>query len=354
MHESTALVQTNKMMLLLSMFLAMFQTSLAWQEVSSDAYLTLSAAEKNEIIFANCLEDTTSADWFSLLEMPGIFIESMCPTLRTKGDGMPYEDGLIFYGWRKKYIHTVGTVGQVEWKNLGDHPYTGIFEGASQGIVRFSLAKEPSTSSRATAPGMGLKFLRDGMDSANLVAMYSVDGQDSWNFFKHDFTNHIGPGGLELVPLEIKFSEATNYISEVALSDFGQHGESGTQVADPRFPFMLRFRPTGEFMFSDEYVRPFTEDLTSIPMGSTLYEVWALDQPTELGGVETHIADLVLTSDMITSLWGDSSLFFRHQDMAEDVAIYPEWEEYLDKFGIEGPSGCPVQKMMQAGRRGDN
>ena len=63
----------------------MLQTSMAWQEVSSDSYLTLSAAEKNEIIFANCLEDTTSADWFSVLEMPGLFIESMCPTLRAQG-----------------------------------------------------------------------------------------------------------------------------------------------------------------------------------------------------------------------------------------------------------------------------
>jgi len=342
------------MLALLSISLVLLQTSLGWEEVSSDEYLMLSAAEKNEIIFANCMEDTTSAEWFSLLEMPGIFIESMCPTLRAPGDELPWEEGLIFSDWRKKYIHTVGTVGQVEWRNLGEHPYTGIFEGAGQGIARFSLAKEPSPDSRATAPGMGLKFLRDGMDSANLVAMFSVDGQDGWNFFQNDFWNHIGPGGLELVPLEIKFSEATNYISEVALSDWGRYGESGTPVADPKFPFMLRFHPTGEFMFSDDYVRPFTEDLTSIPKGSTLYEVWAMDQPTELGGTEQHIADLVLVSDMVTSLWGDQHLFFRHQDMAEDVEIYPEWEEYLDKFGIEGPSGCPVHRMMQKGRRGDN
>jgi len=334
--------------------LGLLQTTLAWQEVSSDFYLSLSAAEKSEIIFANCLEDTSSADWFSLLELPGLFVESMCPTLRTQGDEMPYEDGLIFYGWRNKYIHTVGTVGQVEWRNLGDHPFTGIFEGATQGIVRFSLAKEPSTSSRNTAPGMGLKFLRDGIDSANLVAMYSVNGQESWNFFQNDFTNHIGPGGLDLVPLEIKFSEATNYISEVALSDFGMYGESGAPVSDPKFPFMLRFHPTGELSFSEDYVRPFTEDLTSIPAGSTLYEVYAWDNPEGLNGVEKHIANLVLTSDMVTSLWGDSHLFFRHQDMAEDVAIHPEWEEFLDKFGIEGPSGCPVQGMMQKGRKGDN
>merc|ERR1711951_340679 len=121
---------------------------------------------------------------------------------------------------------------------------------------------------------------------------------------------------------------------------------------------MLRFHPTGEIMFSDEYVRPFTEDLTSIPQGTTLYEIFALDQPVELGGTEQHIGDLVMTSEMVTSLWGDQHLFFRHQDMAEDVVIKPEWEEYLDKFGIPGPSGCPMMNMMKnaqrKGRIGDN
>ena len=74
-----------------------------------------------------------------------------------------------------------------------------------------------------------------------------------------------------------------------------------------------------------------------------------------MGGVETHIGDLVLTSIMTTSMWGDRHLFFRHQDMAEDVAIHPEWEEYLHKFGLEHDSGCPVQRMInKLGRVGDN
>ena len=60
---------------------------------------------------------------------------------------------------------------------------------------RLSLALEPDTEKLNTAPGMGLKFLRDGVDSANLVAMYSVDGQESWNFFKNDFSNHIPESG---------------------------------------------------------------------------------------------------------------------------------------------------------------
>ena len=62
-------------------------------------------------------------------------------------------------------------------------------------LSRLSLALEPDTEKLNTAPGMGLKFLRDGVDSANLVAMYSVDGQESWNFFKNDFSNHIPESG---------------------------------------------------------------------------------------------------------------------------------------------------------------
>ena len=113
-----------------------------------------------------------------------------------------------------KVIHTVGAVGRVEWRDLGGHNYSGIFKGAQHGLVRctgvlfnmiqrysssrLSLALEPDTEKLTTAPGMGLKFLRDGMDSANLVAMYSVDGQESWNFFKNDFSNHIPESGWPL------------------------------------------------------------------------------------------------------------------------------------------------------------
>ena len=85
----------------------------------------------------------------------------------------------------------------------------------------------------------------------------------------------------------------------------------------------------------------------SVPVGTVLYTIWAMDKPEELGGVETHIADLVLTSELTTTNWGDKHMFFRHQDMAEDVEMFPEWEEYLEKFGIPGDSGCPVARMMR-------
>jgi len=84
----------------------------------------------------------------------------------------------------------------------------------------------------------GLKFLRDGMDSANLVAMFSVGGQQSWNFFKNNFSNHI-PGISLSRPLAAKFATATRNIRQVGISDWGQFGENGVEIKKPKFPYRL-------------------------------------------------------------------------------------------------------------------
>lgn len=107
-----------------------------------------------------------------------------------QGDTMP--PGKVF-GHRQRVIHSIGTVGKIELKpqSTSSHPFTGIFEGASHGIIRLSLAGEPSAVESFT-PGFALKFLRDGSPSVNLVAMPSVDGQqEDYNFFAHEFCNNI-------------------------------------------------------------------------------------------------------------------------------------------------------------------
>ena len=69
-----------------------------------------------------------------------------------------------------------------------------------------SAAAKPNTNKKELTPGMGLKFLRDGIDSANLVAMNSVEGQASWNFFLNDFSNHIPkPEGFGILLGSLKF-----------------------------------------------------------------------------------------------------------------------------------------------------
>jgi len=58
-------------------------------------------------------------------------------------------------------------------------------------MIRISMASKPDPKIKNTIPGMGLKFFRDGIDSASMVAMYGVEGQDTWNIFANDWTNHI-------------------------------------------------------------------------------------------------------------------------------------------------------------------
>ena len=147
----------------------------------------------------------------------------MKPTFDTKGDELP-KQGL--WGTRPKYIHSVGATGKCHLNVSPDSPFSGMFEEANYGIVRLSSAIEPTKSS-PLAPGMGLKFLRDWNDSANLVAMWGVDGQPGdWNFFSNEFKNWIkaGTGGPQKA-LSYKFSSATDMIQTVGLSNWGSMGE---------------------------------------------------------------------------------------------------------------------------------
>jgi len=92
-----------------------------------------------------------------------------------KGDAMP--PGQL-YGTRTKYIHAVGAVGKVSFHPNGSS-FSGMFAAADHGYIRLSSAAPPASSGlikQPLAPGMGLKWLRDGMDSANLVSMWSVNG----------------------------------------------------------------------------------------------------------------------------------------------------------------------------------
>ena len=168
-------------------FAALVSYSSAYVAVNTSTYLGKTAAQKSADIWTNITANTTSQSWYNVFQLAGLFAENEDPTFSTKGDQMP-SAGL---GIRDKLIHSVGTIGKIKWVSKGTHPYTGLFKGASYGYARMSLAVQPSAKVQNTAPGIGIKLLRDGKDSGNFVSMYSVDGQPTWNFFANDFTNHI-------------------------------------------------------------------------------------------------------------------------------------------------------------------
>ena len=79
------------------------------------------------------------------------------------------------------------------------------------------------------------------------------------------------------------------------------------------------------------------DQLASVPADSVLYDVYAFDKPTELGGEEVMIGQVQLDGQLISSKWSDQNLFFRHPKMDPDLEDHPEWIPYVPHFD----SGCP-------------
>lgn len=210
-----------------------------------------------------------------------------------------------------------------------------------------SSAAPVDTKTPNMKPGMGVKFLRDGIDSANFVAMLGVDGQDDLNFFQNDWSNHIPtPTDMALVPLALRFKTATEWIQTVGMSDFAKFDQEGNEETDLVFPWSLRFEPTGEFSYPhDTYDVPFETYLAEIAPGSLLFKIYATDLPTELGGKESLIGEMRTVTNMVTSQWGDEHMFFRHQLMDDDLKLKPEWEPYTPNYKVFSTFGKNVADL---------
>jgi hypothetical protein len=147
--------------------------------------------------------DTESGVWHQ-----GLLKETMDPVFDTPGDEFACPNGTC----RTKDIHSIGVVAKAKFVSSGQGNFTGVFGAdADYGLVRLSVATPPDPNTKILKPGMGLKFLRDGVDSANLLAMYSVDGQPSWNFFENDWNTIIPTPSQDFLPVNKVFATATKY-----------------------------------------------------------------------------------------------------------------------------------------------
>ena len=300
------------------------------KDFKGNEYISLTRQDKSDKIWGKITENSSMGKW----HFAQTLFVGQNEVFDTKGD----EFDCSWTGCRNKTIHSNGNVGKVEWVNLGNHPYTGIFKGGDVGYVRMSAAAPVDTKTPNMKPGMGVKFLRDGMDSANFVAMFSVDGQESLNFFEENWSNHIpAPHTKSLIPLELRFKTATKYIQTVGLSDFAAYTQDGFMEDEAVFPFSLRFEPSGDWEFPAEtYDTDFETYLQSIPEDALLFNVFAMDKPAELGGTESMIAKMTTKSTMVTSYWGDEHMYFRHQRSDDDLKLRPEWEPYTPSKFIWG------------------
>ena len=258
--------------------------------------------------------------------LPYIFIESMSPTVDLVSDEFP--EG------RYKLIHSVGGAAsfKIDWDS---NPYTGLFQGSDYGLLRFASASEPKEGAGNNAvdsgfvPGIGMKFLRDGVESANVVFLHKLTAADSWNFFKHMQSNHLSANNLGTAEtvLKAKFeTSGSSWVNMVGLSHLATYDQKGAAVDSSKlsFPFQLVIVPTDTMAtrFPDEYDKPLIEQLREIEIGTILYEVHA---KADYDAPLTKIGSLKLTSKIESSVYADQKLFLKHQTMEEDFALKPEW-----------------------------
>lgn len=143
----------------------------------------------------------------------------------------------------------------MSYKNTGGHNYTGIFDdGADHGIIRLSDAhlhvedKQGNPVATHMQPSIAIKFLRDGMVSANYLGMVSFeDGGNGYDFFSKPFLNHLPQFEGDCGPYTIaRLHESANgFVAQNGNFRLATHGPDGKEITPSRvrFPWLLKFEP---------------------------------------------------------------------------------------------------------------
>ena len=92
--------------------------------------LKQSASCKKRQIWQNVTKDTRLERWFEGIDLLPLFTQDMNLSFDHKGDTMP--DG------RTKMTHPRGVTFKVAFRPTANNHYTGMFKGATHGIMRIS------------------------------------------------------------------------------------------------------------------------------------------------------------------------------------------------------------------------
>ena len=289
---------------------------------SKPDYLALDWQSKQDQLWSEILKDSS----FGPYPNPaGIEFESVLTSFDDEWDVMP--------AGRLKYIHSVGSICPFVVNIAADSPYSGMFKsGESHGFIRMGSAT-PIGYLLGVTPGIGIKFLRSGVKSANFVALNQLAKMDDnrHNFFAVPLRNHLPEDvPIPLIAVALKFCQASKCISKVGLSDVCKYDQDGNEAANLVFPFMVTFEPTGEVTFTDDYLElpEFMAQWDTIQPGTNLYTLKAHSSPEDTEG--TVLGQVTTTDKCVSSNFGDTRMFFQHQRIEEDKELRPEWAAEYD------------------------
>jgi len=202
--------------------------------------------------------------------------------------------------------------------------------------MRFSWAKVPDYNTPYPfQPGAAFKFLRDNEKSGNVMAMASLAGVNSSNFFEFDLTNHVpnlNPPDRGTARLKAAFDKVSFWPTQMGLSEMASFDDTGRPEPNPKFPYRLIFHapPDVRAMMKPAKVNDFPfyfmKYMTSGK--NRLYDVYAEDAPPAADGTRApavKIGEIDMVSAPVSSMFSDRDLFFQHTRMEDDYAFRPDW-----------------------------
>lgn len=77
-------------------------------------------------------------------------------------------------------------------------------------------------------PAIAMKFLRDGVDSANTFGVFSLEGQDNYNFFDKSLTSIFEGASTEgsqadWTPIGLHFKSESDFLTSIGHLDFASY-----------------------------------------------------------------------------------------------------------------------------------
>lgn len=227
----------------------------------------------------------------------------------------------------EKPLHPYGAMAKVAFVPATGHSYTGLFKGAQCGLLRLSVTGDPAD--RGFAPGLAWKAFVDGKPSENVSALYTLTGQGSnYNFFSNEMSQYVKQEVNESLGTSLIFSLVSSKPTQLRVDDMAEVTQTGARVATVKAPTQVYFVPTTDVKARFAATpHDFRDDLAELPAGTRMYDVYATSQEIKTSifpstnqtyanqrrASAVKVGTLVTTSPFVSSQFGDSGVFFKHQ-----------------------------------------
>ena len=207
--------------------------------------------------------------------------------------------------WRepkhKKITHGKGAQARAHIRWLSN-PYSGMFQRADHCIIRMANAAMPGTvAMTAYGPNLAIKCLNDGPQSANLLAIWQLDGyaelprgkDKSCSYFEAPLSSHTPLRDNIAAALRDTFvpdfQKVDPHSMLVGVSQFAKVAQAAGGPPPPPassstyFPFGLVYRPRAGLNDVPCVFEQYTSQLLGHPEsfgnGTVLYDIYAVAEP---------------------------------------------------------------------------